>query len=146
MRQPSPNASHHCLQIQPNQKLTNLNDRKYQMETTSKVPNRRSRMKASALATVAGAALAFSSAIAQSINSTSTEMTFHPLRSPASKGSALTPYARDTVKIRSISAFAIMTVSVSVLPPNTAFDLFLIQVPNLPFGLSSYQGEPEITL
>jgi len=85
-RQPSPNASHHCIQIQPNQKLTNPNDCKYQMEITTKVPNRRNRMSAFALATVAGAAPAFSSAIARSINSTSTEMTFHLLRSPGLKG------------------------------------------------------------
>jgi hypothetical protein len=145
MRQPSPNAWHHGIQIQTNQNLTNLNHCKYQMETTTKVPNRRSRMKAFALA-VAGAALAFSSAIAQSTNSSSTEMTLHPLRSPRSKGTALAPYAQDTVKIHSIGAFEIMTVRVSGLPPNTDFDLFLIQVPNLPFGLSSYQGEPEISL
>lgn len=103
-------------------------------------------MKAFALATVAGAALAFSSAIAQSTNSTSTEMTFHLLRSPGLKGTPVAPYAQGTVKIRSIGAVEIMTVSVSGLPPNADFDLFFIQVPNLPFGLSSHQGEPEITL
>ena len=135
-----------AIQIQTNQNLTNLNDCKYQMKTTTKVPNRRSRMKAFALATVAGAALAFSSAIAQSTNSTSTEMTFHLLRSPGLKSIPVAPYAQDTVKIRSTGAGAIMTVSVSGLPPNTDFDLFFIQVPNLPFGGSSYQGEPEVSL
>ena len=29
------------------------------------------------------------------------------------------------------------------LPPNTDFDLFVIQVPNKPFGLSWYQGDIE---
>jgi hypothetical protein len=56
-------------------------------------------MKAFALATVAGAALAFSSAIAQSTNSTSTEMTFHLLRSPGFKGTALAPYAQGEPEI-----------------------------------------------
>jgi hypothetical protein len=55
-------------------------------------------MEGFALATVAGAALAFSFAIAKSTNGTSTEMTRHLLRSSGLK------------------------------------------------GLSSYQGEPEITL
>jgi hypothetical protein len=27
------------------------------------------------------------------------------------------------------------------LPPNTGFDFFAIQLPNLPFGLSWYQGD-----
>jgi hypothetical protein len=36
-----------------------------------------------------------------------------------------------------------MDVKVSGLPPNTDFDLFVIQVPNAPFGLSWYQGDIE---
>jgi hypothetical protein len=86
MRQPWPDACHHRIQIQTNQNLTNLNDCKYQMKTTTKVPNRRSRMRAFALATVAGAALAFSYTIAQSTNSTSTQMAFHLLRSSGFQG------------------------------------------------------------
>jgi hypothetical protein len=34
-----------------------------------------------------------------------------------------------------------MKVKVWGLPPNTGFDLFVIQVPNAPFGLSWYQGD-----
>jgi hypothetical protein len=34
-----------------------------------------------------------------------------------------------------------MHVEVSKLPPNTDFDLFVIQVPNSPFGLSWYMGD-----
>jgi hypothetical protein len=34
-----------------------------------------------------------------------------------------------------------MDVEVEGLPPNTAFDFFVIQVPNAPFGLSWYQGD-----
>jgi hypothetical protein len=36
-----------------------------------------------------------------------------------------------------------MKVKVWGLPPNTDFDLFVIQVPNGPFGLSWYQGDIE---
>ena len=36
-----------------------------------------------------------------------------------------------------------MHVEVIGLPPNTEFDLFVIQLPNAPFGLSWYQGDIE---
>ena len=36
-----------------------------------------------------------------------------------------------------------LTLSAHGLPANTDFDLFVIQVPNAPFGLSSYQGDFE---
>jgi hypothetical protein len=36
-----------------------------------------------------------------------------------------------------------MDVTVTGLPPNTDFDLFVIQVPLAPFGLSWYQGDIE---
>jgi hypothetical protein len=36
-----------------------------------------------------------------------------------------------------------MKVSADHLPPNTDFDLFVTQVPNVPFGISWYQGDLE---
>ena len=36
-----------------------------------------------------------------------------------------------------------MDVSVHGLPPQTGFDLFVIRLPNAPFGLSWYQGDIE---
>ena len=36
-----------------------------------------------------------------------------------------------------------MTIVASGLPNNTEFDLFVVQVPNAPFGLSWYQGDME---
>src|SRR5262245_66193188 len=36
-----------------------------------------------------------------------------------------------------------MDVHVSGLPPNTEFDLFVIQIPNAPFGLARYQRDIE---
>ena len=36
-----------------------------------------------------------------------------------------------------------MTVSADHLPPDTDCDLFVIQVPNAPFGISWYQGDLE---
>ncbi|HUM94431.1 MAG TPA: hypothetical protein PLU26_08120 [Candidatus Competibacter sp.] len=51
------------------------------------------------------------------------------------------PNAKGEVKIDSGENGELMTVKVEGLPPNTAFTLFVIQVPNLPFGLSWYQGD-----
>ena len=51
------------------------------------------------------------------------------------------PNAKGQVKIDAGESAELMSVKVEGLPPNTAFDVFLIQVPNLPFGLSWYQGD-----
>ena len=49
--------------------------------------------------------------------------------------------ARATVTIRPASGAEIMDVDVQGLPPNTHFNLFVIQVPKAPFGVAWYQGD-----
>jgi len=49
--------------------------------------------------------------------------------------------AQALVTIRSAGPVEIMKVFASHLPRNTDFDLFVIQVPNAPFGISWYQGD-----
>ena len=51
--------------------------------------------------------------------------------------------AHGRVKIESLGPVEIMKVKVWGLPPNTDFDLFVIQVPQKPFGLAWYQGDIE---
>jgi hypothetical protein len=51
--------------------------------------------------------------------------------------------AKGTVKIVSNGVTETMTVSVDNLPPNTDFDLFVIQQPGAPFGMSWYQSDLE---
>src|SRR5262245_37406392 len=51
--------------------------------------------------------------------------------------------ATATVKIKPGGPVEIMDVTVKGLPPNTDFDLFVIQVPNSPFGVAWYQGDIE---
>src|SRR6266481_8788439 len=53
------------------------------------------------------------------------------------------PHTHGQVKIESVGPVEIMKVKVWGLPPNTGFDLFVIQVPNGPFGSSWYQGDIE---
>ncbi len=53
------------------------------------------------------------------------------------------PKARGHVTVTSpgTGAVQLMSVKVTGLPPNTGFVLFVIQLPNAPFGLSWYQGD-----
>jgi hypothetical protein len=53
------------------------------------------------------------------------------------------PHAAGHVRIASTGPVEVMVVDVSGLPPNTDFDLFVIQVPTAPFGVSWYQGDIE---
>lgn len=53
------------------------------------------------------------------------------------------PHAGAYVSVKQAGAVEIMTVDAWGLPANTDFDLFVIQVPNNPFGVSWYQGDLE---
>ena len=47
------------------------------------------------------------------------------------------------VAIRSLGPVEVMTVRVENLPPNTTFDLFLLQLPREPYGIAIYEGDIE---
>jgi hypothetical protein len=51
------------------------------------------------------------------------------------------PNALAHVKIVSTGPVEVMVVELSGLPANTEFDLFVLQVPTAPFGVSWYQGD-----
>jgi len=68
-------------------------------------------------------------------------LTFDLVRSAAAETAECLPDATGTVKIFRLGFAEKMQVSVSGLPPKTEFDLFVIQVPDAPFGLSWYQGD-----
>jgi hypothetical protein len=53
------------------------------------------------------------------------------------------PDAKAHVRVRTLGPVEAMDVDASGLPANTGFDLFVIQVPTAPFGLSWYQGDLE---
>jgi hypothetical protein len=56
---------------------------------------------------------------------------------------ACLPDATAHVVVKSKPAAETMDVKVSGLPPHTAFDLFVIQVPKAPFGVSWHEGDLE---
>lgn len=53
------------------------------------------------------------------------------------------PNAQAQIQIRASDTADALSITATGLPPNTDFDLFVIQVPNAPFGLSWYQGDLE---
>jgi hypothetical protein len=72
------------------------------------------------------------------------EFKFELVRSPGLAASpGCLPYVRGKVKIEPRGPVEEMRVSVEGLPPETNFDLFVIQQPNAPFGMAWYQGDME---
>ena len=51
------------------------------------------------------------------------------------------PNAAGTVRVKPVAAGDVMDVTVEGLPPNTDFNLFVLQVPKAPFGIAWYQGD-----
>jgi hypothetical protein len=69
--------------------------------------------------------------------------TFHMQRSPGIVAAGCLPHAKAKVTIRNRGPVEQMNVHAWGLPDRTDFDLFVIQVPNAPFGVSWYQGDLE---
>ena len=100
------------------------------------------RISAVAGATVLAAAGAATVAITGAAAGTPvTQTSFHMVRSAAAVGAKCLKGAEARVTIRSQGPVEVMKVSARNLPRNTDFDLFVIQVPNAPFGVSWYQGD-----
>ena len=68
---------------------------------------------------------------------------FQMVRSSGAVTAGCIPHARARVTVTSRGPVEVMRVHARGLPKNTEFDLFVIQVPNAPFGLSWYQGDFE---
>lgn len=106
--------------------------------------HRRSAFPGLAVAIVGLAALAISSAYSQQNGTHQKHFSFKLVRSSGlANFPTVAPHARGFVKIHSEGPVEVMDVKVAGLPSNTDFDLFVIQVPNTPFGLSWYQGDIE---
>jgi hypothetical protein len=100
------------------------------------------RITAVAGATVLAAAGAATIAVTGAAAGTSvTQTSFHMVRSATAVGAGCLKGAQARVTIRSQGPVEVMKVSADHLPRNTDFDLFVIQVPNAPFGVSWYQGD-----
>ena len=70
-------------------------------------------------------------------------ITFNLARSTAVRNAGCLLGASGHVTVTTFGKAELMEITVTGLPPNTEFDVFVIQVPNAPFGLSWYQGDIE---
>ena len=70
---------------------------------------------------------------------------FDMVRSAAAEKSGCLPDAKAEVRVVQREENEQMTVRVSGLPANTAFDLFIIQLPDAPFGVAWYQSDLDTT-
>ena len=92
------------------------------------------------LAAASAATVAITSAAA---SPTVTQTSFGMVRSATAAGASCLKDAQAKVTIRSRGPVEVMKVSADHLPKKTDFDLFVIQVPDAPFGISWYQGDLE---
>jgi hypothetical protein len=97
-------------------------------------------------ATLKVVALAFaclSTAPAWSRSSSEDDFSFEMIRSATAANARCVLNARGKVTIEPEGQVEVMKVKVEGLPPNTDFNLFVIQQPNAPFGMAWYQGDIE---
>jgi hypothetical protein len=93
--------------------------------------------------TITAAVAALGLAGAGVADAATTSTSFAMVRSTAAAKAGCLANASATVKIHSLGPVEVMTVKAHGLPKNTDFDLFVIQTPDAPFGLSWYQGDLE---
>ncbi len=96
--------------------------------------------KLGALATTGAVALAVSLATATGATATDSSFSF-ALQPSSSAISACLPSASGHVTITTGALNDVMTVTISGMPKGTGFDLFVIQQPGAPFGVSWYQSD-----
>ena len=97
-------------------------------------------VKLGAVATAAALATALGFTAATSATAASKTFTFNLVPSSAAISACL-PNAAGQVTITTGSLNDTMKVTVTGMPPNTGFDLFVIQTPAAPFGISWYQTD-----
>jgi hypothetical protein len=83
----------------------------------------------------------FTGAAARGAPQQPTQIGFTMVRSTAAQNGGCLGRAGADVRVVTRGANQVMQVNVRGLPANTGFVLFVIQVPNAPFGMGWYQGD-----
>ena len=96
--------------------------------------------KLAALATTGAVAVAISVTMATSATATNSTFSFKLLPSSTAISACL-PKASGQVTITTGALNDVMKVTIQGMPHNTGFDLFVIQTPTPPFGVSWYQPD-----
>jgi hypothetical protein len=94
-------------------------------------------------AAAAGAAAALGAVIAATpaADAADHSITFAMVRSAVAANANCLSTAAATVRVVAHGQNETMTLRATGLPANTGFDLFILQVPNAPFGVSWYQSD-----
>jgi hypothetical protein len=98
------------------------------------------RKVAPVLATLAAATAGFVG-LAANGSGASTTTHFDMVRSTAAANAGCLPDAQAKVRVVQLEQNERMTIHASGLPANTGFDLFIIQLPDAPFGVAWYQSD-----
>ena len=96
---------------------------------------------AGAAAVAAASALSLTAASAAPVSSASASGPFTFALVPSPGIQSCLPHARGVVTIIPGSQNDLMNVTITGMPRNAEFDLFVIQQPNKPFGVSWYQTD-----
>jgi hypothetical protein len=96
--------------------------------------------KRKAVLGVFGAMLIASMGLGTVLAST-TRTTFNIVRSKGAVAANCLVNAKARGTIQSLGPVERLTIEVEGVPPHTDFDVFVIQVPNSPFGIAWYQGD-----
>jgi hypothetical protein len=96
--------------------------------------------KLAALGTVGAVAVAISVTAATGATATNSTFSFGLMPSSAAISTCL-PHASGKVTITTGTLNDVMKVTIQGMPHNTGFDLFVIQQPGAPFGVSWYQTD-----
>src|ERR1700712_22524 len=102
--------------------------------------NRRTLAACGAAALATGAAFA---GLSSHADASGPKNIFHLHRSPGIVAAGCLPDAQARVVVQNEGPVEVMKVHATGLPKKTDFDLFVIQVPNAPFGIGWYQGDLE---
>src|SRR5438067_6229305 len=92
-------------------------------------------------AVIAAVALVAAALGATAARAAGTSTSFKMIQSAAANAAGCLKHGAAAVTIVSTGPVEEMTVDARGLPAKTGFDLFVIQVPNAPFGLSWYLGD-----
>jgi hypothetical protein len=105
--------------------------------------NRNTTKRVAAVVGVVGLGLAGAAFGANQADAAGASTQFSMVRSANAQAIGCLATAKATVSITQQGAVDKMRIRAAGLPVSTDFDLFVIQVPNAPFGLSWYQGDLE---
>jgi hypothetical protein len=110
----------------------------------SSIISRVPRPAVAAVAAASAAALVVGITAAAGAATASKEHHFSFRLVPAAGIKACVPHARGNVTITTGDLNDTMTVTLHGMPKNTGYDLFVIQQPNKPFGISWYQSDVNV--